>query len=88
MNFTEYIGQEILIMSPNIDPQLIQRVRLMGVESGGLWIESQKLTGILLKGWGMPAINKVIAFFIPYHQIVFATVAIPGVSLSEKSLGV
>lgn len=41
MSLSDYIDQEVIMLIPHIDPIRLQRVKLRGVEPGGVWIESQ-----------------------------------------------
>lgn len=88
MNLSEFIGQEIGMLIPRIHQVKIQRIKLLGVEFGGVWIESQALTNDILRALGVPASPKTLVFFLPYHEITFAMVGVPGVALDEKSFGV
>ena len=88
MNFEKMIGQHILVKINRIDQTKYQDVKLLGVEAGGLWIESQTLTNAMLQAMQIPSAPKTAAFFFPYHEISFAISAIEGPSLDEKSFGV
>ena len=88
MQLSDYIGQEIVMQIPFIDPKIGQRVKLLGVEAGGVWIESQTLINLALKSFGLATTPKSFAFFFPYHAIAFGFVAIEGPALSEKAFGV
>lgn len=86
MNFSEY-GQEIIVLIPMIHPTKVQAVKLLGVEAGGIWIESQDLTSTILRASGKSSANKVIGFFFPFAQITFAMASLEGVSLNEAAFG-
>jgi len=85
MQLSEYVGQLITVAIPAIDPQLYQEVRLLGVEPGGIWIESQTLTNQALKIAGQTAAPNSLAFFFPYGELRFGFVPIPGPALDEKA---
>ena len=40
MQFSELIGQEVGLLLPKISTARIFRVKVLGVESGGIWISS------------------------------------------------
>jgi len=80
------IGQEILTLIPLINPKIFQRVKLLAVEVGGIWIESEKLTQLILQGTKLP-VAKTPAFFFPFSQITFVMVPIDQIALSESALG-
>jgi hypothetical protein len=91
MQFTELIGDSIYVRSPLIHSTNIKEVKLVGVEAGGLWIESQELTNLVLDSYADPTIvgsRKTPLFFLPYHQISMVLTTIDGLVLREKAFGV
>jgi hypothetical protein len=88
MQLADYIGGEILISIPHFDPKLLLRVKLHGVEAGGIWIESQKFANEFLTHVGASSAPRTAVFFVPYSQVTFAAVSIAGPSLNEKAFGV
>jgi len=82
----DMIGQMIIAVIPIFHPAC--HFKLHGVESGGLWLESQEAIETLLKMFEAPAAPKTPVFFVPFHQITFVAVFVDSVSLSETSLGV
>jgi hypothetical protein len=87
VQFADLIGQQILVLIPKINTTLYQKVKLHGVEAGGLWLESQDVTNALLQTLGAPATEKTVVFFWPYHQILFAISSIDQPSFDERALG-
>jgi len=75
-----------LVLIPKIDQKIYQKVKLHGVEAGGLWLESQAVTNALLQTLGAPATEKTVVFFWPYHQIQFAISSIDQPSFDERAL--
>jgi hypothetical protein len=88
MQLSDYIDQEITLLIPFIDPKVFQKVKLRGVEAGGIWVESQTLLNIILKSVGLVSAPKSAAFFFSYHEVRFGFVAIEGPALNEKAFGV
>jgi len=88
MQLSDYIGQEIVLFIPALHTTDFQKVRLLGVEAGGVWIESQTLINIILKNAGIASAPKSLAFFYPYHELRFGFVGIGGPALNEKAFGV
>lgn len=88
MNFSELVGKEVLVLIPFIEPHHYQRVKLLGVEPGGIWIESQIMINLVYSALGETASERTPAFFIPYHQIEFAVTGIPGLALNETAFGI
>ena len=87
MNFSEMIGQDILVMIPLIEDHY-QIVKLHGVESGGIWIESQEMLNSVYSAVGKEGSERTPIFFFPYHQIGFAMASVPGMALNERAFGV
>ena len=87
MKFSDVIGQEIAISIPYLAEGTgkLQRVKLVGVEAGGIWIESQELIDIVLEGANLASAPRTPVFFFPYSQIVFAVSSTDSVALSEKA---
>lgn len=88
MRLSDFIGQEIILLIPFIEPDHYQSVRLLGVEAGGIWIESQGMINKVYSALGEVASERTPAFFFPYHQIEFGLVGIPGLALNESAFGV
>jgi hypothetical protein len=64
------IGHRVIVMGPSfLDNDKLESVKLLAVETAGIWIESQeaidKVVGRLQK---RPSTSG-LAFFIPYGQI-------------------
>ena len=88
MQLSDYIGQVIALAIPAIDAERFQEVKLLGVETGGIWVESQKLINMGLKTYGLASSETSLAFFFPYHEIRFGYVPVDGLALDEKAFGV
>ena len=88
MQLSDYIDEVIVIAIPAIDPKGFQNVKLLGVETGGIWVESQKLISMGLKSYGLATSETSLAFFFPYHEILCGYVPTPGVALDEAAFGV
>ena len=76
----EYIGREILIKPVHpfrpTDRGELYRVSLHGIETGGIWIESDILTHSALEGLHLmrdldPAKVEIPIYFLPYTQILY-----------------
>ena len=88
MQFTELIGQTILMTIPQVHATQWQKVKLRGVDIGGLWIESQSLTNGLLQLAGAATALRTVVIFLPYHAISQAVHFLDEPSLSERAFGV
>ena len=87
MELRDYVGDEIMLIIPDIDA-LPQLVTLLGVEAGGIWIESQPLTNRLLKTIGQQTWPASPAFFFPYHAIRLGIGKSTAPALGEEAFGV
>jgi hypothetical protein len=87
MNFETLIGKTMPMLIPMIDPKILQEVTIRGVEGGGIWIQSEKLTSDFLAALNVPAIQAPI-FFVPFHAIKLGFVASDSLALSEEAFGV
>jgi hypothetical protein len=87
-SLTEMVGQEIIAFIPIMDRKVLQKVKLLGVETGGIWIESQKMTNVLLGALGVQSAPKSAIFFLPFQQITFVVAGQDVPSLGEKAFGV
>jgi len=81
------IGENLVAAIPIIDENSPSLVKLLAVENGGIWIESQKTTNHWLSQIGLPATQKAYIFFVPYHQISWILDRPDYPALSEKALG-
>ena len=55
MQFSKLIGDYVLVLIPRVHPEHYQKGKLIGVEPGGIWIESQEITGSILRLLGATA---------------------------------
>jgi hypothetical protein len=88
MKFDEMVGETVLAIVPLIDRAIFQELKIHGAEAGGVWVECQHLTELVLKSVRLPAAPRTPVFFLPFAQITLAWRAIEQTSLSERSLGV
>ena len=79
-------GSSVWAMIPGVSKQLLE-LKLEGVEQGGIWIQSQKLTDDLLRAMVRPSLEGTLVVFVPYSAIQYAVVLGEGVSLSAEKLG-
>jgi len=73
---------------PAIHATTIQEVKVLGVEFGGVWIQSQALTNAFLQILGVAVAPKTMVAFVPYHGISLAFSSIEGPALNETAFGV
>jgi hypothetical protein len=83
----DMIGEEIIANVPSMDREILQVLRLHGVEEGGIWVESENLTQRILAKLDYVASSKAPLFFLPFHEIRFALQSTDKISLSQKAFG-
>ena len=88
MQLSDYIGEHIQVLLLDIDPEHYELVKLLGVEAGGIWVESQTMINKVLVLIEKPTAPKSLAFFFPYHELRFVFVSEGGPALNEASFGV
>jgi len=90
VRFNDYVGEKILL-SPKKqfgdESASVYFVTLQGSEPGGLWIEYEALTKMVLVAIGKPDAKppKKVVFFLPYSEIDYAVSF--STDLDEKILG-
>ena len=85
---SKMVGETIVAIVPMISKTKLQRIKLLGVENGGLWIESQSVTEMALGISNAQAAPKTLVLFLPWHQITVILSSADYPSLSEIELGV
>jgi hypothetical protein len=84
---SDYVGQTVLIRSIPVDEQRPTVVKLVDVEAGGIWIESQDLTDHWLAELKVTSSPKTLVWFLPYAKISWIMGSEDYPALSEKALG-
>ena len=65
---SDLVGKVIISLVPAIHPTELQKLKLHGVEDGGIWVEHPEYTSKLLEKAGLnPADQKLI--FLPFQQV-------------------
>ena len=83
----ELIGQSVVIRSIPINETRPALVKLLSVENGGVWVESQEATDHYLSEIGRQASAKTLAWFLPFAQIAWIMGSSDYPALSEKAFG-
>ncbi len=83
----DYVGNTILIRSIPINEQYPAMVKLVAVDNGGIWIESQDATEHFLQQFKLTSAPKTPIWFLPFSQISWILGSEDYPSMSEKSLG-
>jgi hypothetical protein len=87
-SLNELIGYTVTVHSENVNRDHPVRVKLHGVEAGGVWIESKELTDHWSHEIGKSGGPQTLIWFLPFSQIAWIMAAIGVPALSEKGLGV
>lgn len=87
LQLSKMVGEVVFGMVPRINTTVLQELKLHSVESGGVWVENQHLTDIMLRAVGYSGSSRTPVFFLPYSEIAFLVTSVEGQSLSETSLG-
>lgn len=74
MQLSDFVGKGIMLFAPGL-PNAVEHVKLLGVEAGGIWIESPNLCITLSQAADQEVPPHEARFFVPYGQIHFACVA-------------
>jgi hypothetical protein len=80
------IGETLLASVPRLNPQYAE-FKLLAVDVGGIWVESQDYVEMILKKANMSGALKTPVIFLPFSSIDYITVLQDSPALSETSLG-
>jgi hypothetical protein len=83
----DYVGDTILIRSLPVNEDHPVMVKLIAVEDGGIWIESQDVTEHWMRELKITSFPRTPVWFLPYAQIAWILGAEDYPSMSEKALG-
>lgn len=78
------IGQPISLKIPLWKENTVMSVKLVGVETGGIWIESDQFMEDFLAGTPYKMTPASMQIFVPYQQIVAIYYPGGGPWISEK----
>jgi len=82
------VGSTIVVLIPALHPAKLQQVKLLAIESYGVWIESQAVTEQLLQFAGRAFSPRSAVFFFPWSAMTLVLSSSASPSLSEKAFGV
>jgi hypothetical protein len=63
------VGHEVAARILSIDEKQVVVVKLLAVESGGIWVESKTITEDFLAGMGVAPAPPTFVLFVPYHYV-------------------
>lgn len=88
LSFEEVLRQEaklfVILATPGVSANgEIWEVKLLGIEPGGIWVECQALTEVVLKSIQQSVLGCTPIIFLPFSSIQFAGAFLDRVALSE-----
>lgn len=81
------VGEVIIARIRVLDEYDFSLVKLHGVDTNGIWIESQEFTESMMKKLKLTTSATTLVLFVPYHGIDFVVGSINSLCLSENALG-
>ena len=70
LSLANLIGKDIFIKIPEWKGTELCKVKLVGVETGGIWFESADFMESMFEGTQHKMTEKSVAIFLPYGQIL------------------
>ncbi len=70
IELNKLVGRRVIVMGPRfLESEKPQSVKLLAVETAGIWIESQEAVEKLITSLQRKPSSEGLAFFIPFAQI-------------------
>jgi hypothetical protein len=86
ISLQDLIGKEIIASIPIFHRTTLQKMKLINVESSGLWVESRTISDSMLKHIGYTYSPKSVIFFLPFHQIAYILESLDVPYISDEAL--
>jgi hypothetical protein len=82
VSLANLVGQNILIKIPAFKDGAMVTVKLIALENGGIWIESQEFMEDMFAGTSHTMTANTFVLFLPFAQIltIYSTVPSPWIS--------
>jgi hypothetical protein len=87
-NLATMIGEVIIARIPLFKADAMILVKLHGVESQGIWIESQDFTNDLMEKFKFFSSRTTPLVFVPFDKVDFIVASLDSLSLSEPAFGI
>lgn len=81
----DLVGTQVALLAPTLHRTVMEEVILHGVETAGVWIESQKMINAMLDSSQNTMAPKTLVFFLPWHEVSWIMSAIDVPSISTKA---
>jgi hypothetical protein len=82
----QLIGQEIIAHVPMFHQTKWQTLKLINVETAGIWVESRDFQEWAIQNTGISITPKTAVLFLPFHQIVHILGSLDVPYVSDKAL--
>jgi hypothetical protein len=82
------IGEVIIARIPLLDADGMMLLKLHGVETNGIWVESQDFTNELMEKFRFFSSRTTPLVFLPFDKIDFIIASLDSLSLSERAFGI
>lgn len=69
MKLEELVGEDICLLSSYLETEKGGKTKLLGVETGGIWIEGEHIDSLLNELVAHTGAISKNAIFVPYHKI-------------------
>ncbi len=86
ISLEKLIGKEIIAFVPHFDKVRWQKLKLINVEAGGIWVENREVLEAVLKVSGVTVTSKTAVFFLPFQQVTFVLASLDVPYLSDEAL--
>lgn len=84
----ELIGHTVVIRSVVLHEERPTTAKLLSLEQGGIWVESQEATEHWLREVKRQATPRTLVWFVPYAQVAWIMESADYPALSEERFGV
>ena len=81
------VGEVIVVRIPLLDDERMSLVKLHGIETYGIWIESQDFTNELMEKFQFSSSRTTPLVFVPFDKVDFIIAALDSLSPSEPAFG-
>ncbi len=70
IELSRLVGRRVIVMGPRFrETETPQSVKLLAVETAGIWIESKEAVETLIASLQRKPSSEALAFFVPFAQI-------------------
>jgi hypothetical protein len=81
------IGEVVIVRIPLLDADGMMLAKLHGIETRGIWIESQDFTNQMMAKFRLASSRTTLLVFVPFDKVDFIIGSLDSLSLSEPAFG-